>query len=128
VCLTMYSRSFADREGGRYANYAAPAASSSYRPVPAAPAAGPSRNGWASQTTTTAYGARVPVLQDWKPNPMWKPIKALTNMEMLPGKSFLEGRWLMIDIGPNETSHTRKDRKVHMTLSPDLIEKLNYSK
>jgi hypothetical protein len=49
-------------------------------------------------------------------------------MEMLPGKSFLEGRWLMIDIGPNETSHTRKDRKVHMTLSPDIIEKLNYSK
>lgn len=34
----------------------------------------------------------------------------------------------MLDIGPNETSHTRKDRKVHLTLTPDVIEKLNYSK
>jgi len=75
------------RLGGRYAPYAAPAASSSYRPAAAAPAAGPSRNGWSSQSTTTGYAARVPVLQDWKPNPMWKPIKALTNMEMLPGES-----------------------------------------
>jgi hypothetical protein len=49
-------------------------------------------------------------------------------MEMLPGEFMTGGRWLMIDIGPNETSHTRKDRKVHMTLSPDIIEKLNYSK
>jgi len=91
VCLLTRLSNGTDGQGGRYANYAAPAASSSYRPAPAAPAAGPSRNGWASQTTTTAYGARVPALQDWKPNPMWKPIKALTNMEMLPGKSLLEG-------------------------------------
>jgi len=27
-------------------------------------------------------------LQDWKASPMWKPIKALTSMEMLPGSLF----------------------------------------
>jgi len=97
VCLPIYLRPSTDAEGGRYANYAAPAASSSYRPVPAAPAAGPSRNGWASQTTATAYGARTPVLQDWKPNPMWKPIKALTNMEALPGMLSLETGEMVAD-------------------------------
>ncbi|WVQ97301.1 hypothetical protein IAU59_004412 [Kwoniella sp. CBS 9459] len=52
-------------------------------------AAGPSRtsaNNWSSSTTATAYSRPSPTLLDWKPNPMWKPIKALTSMESLPDK------------------------------------------
>lgn len=30
-------------------------------------------------------GAAPVTLQDWKASPMWKPIRALTPMEMLPG-------------------------------------------
>lgn len=29
-------------------------------------------------------------MQDWKPNALWKPIKALTPLETLPGASVLE--------------------------------------
>ncbi|WVF70628.1 hypothetical protein IAT40_005421 [Kwoniella sp. CBS 6097] len=52
-------------------------------------AAGPSRpsgNNWSSSATATAYSRPSPTLLDWKPNPMWKPIKALTSMESLPEK------------------------------------------
>jgi hypothetical protein len=32
------------------------------------------------------------------------------------------------DILPTESSHARRERKVHVTLQPDIIEKLNYTK
>jgi hypothetical protein len=59
---------------------------------------------------------------------MWKSVKALTNMEMLPGELARIGLWLTIDIGPNESGGTRRERKMHITLTPDIIEKLNQSK
>lgn len=47
---------------------------------------------------------------------MWKPRQALTNMEPLP------------DIGPNESSHSRRDKRVYFTLSQDIINLLNKNK
>lgn len=47
---------------------------------------------------------------------MWKPISAISNMEMLP------------EITANENSHVRKERKITFTLSPDVCEKMQQSK
>lgn len=55
-------------------------------------------------------------LADWKPSPMWKPIRALTSMEQLP------------DIMPNESSHTRKEKRVYFNLTGDVLNLLNQSK
>ncbi|WVR06101.1 hypothetical protein IAU60_003130 [Kwoniella sp. DSM 27419] len=82
-------------------------------------AAGPSRvasSGWTSTSTTTAYSRPTPTMQDWKPNPMWRPIKALTPMETLP------------DISHNENSHVRREKRIHLTLPQDVIEKMNQSR
>ncbi|WWC99949.1 hypothetical protein V866_006858 [Kwoniella sp. B9012] len=100
-----------------------PSSSSSYS-RPAAPAtngygsssysqAGPSRPGGSNWQT---QNRPPPTLQDWKPNPMWKPIRALTSMEMLP------------DISHNENSHVRRERKTNFSIPNDVIEKLNYTR
>nr|XP_018267423.1 uncharacterized protein I303_01410 [Kwoniella dejecticola CBS 10117]OBR89581.1 hypothetical protein I303_01410 [Kwoniella dejecticola CBS 10117] len=94
--------------------------SNSYRP--AAPAngyggynnAGPSRAG--GTNWQTSYNRPPPTLQEWKPNPMWKPVRALTSMEMLP------------DISHNENSHVRRERKTNFTIPSDIMDKLNYSR
>jgi hypothetical protein len=106
---------------------------SGYRPAAAAaPAApGPSRNGWQSQNTTTAYGARAPTLMDWKPNPMWKPIRALSNMEMLPGecrrqefRSRLTSRYRTVGRKPHETRSQDTHyitARCHRKVEPDKV-------
>ncbi|WWC86507.1 uncharacterized protein L201_001384 [Kwoniella dendrophila CBS 6074] len=76
--------------------------------------AGPSRAG--SSNWSTSYNRPPPTLQDWKPNPMWKPIRALTSMEMLP------------DISHNENSHVRRERKTNFSIPNEVIEKLNYTR
>ncbi|WVW82607.1 hypothetical protein I302_104618 [Kwoniella bestiolae CBS 10118] len=94
-----------------YSRPAAPAtngyASSSYNQ------AGPSRAGGSNWQT---QNRPAPTLQNWKPNPMWKPIRALTSMEMLP------------DISHNENSHVRRERKTNFSIPNDVIEKLNYTR
>jgi E3 SUMO-protein ligase PIAS1 len=87
----------------------------SYQPLNAS---GPSRQngGWTPTNVATHHVTRPPILQDWKPNPMWKPIKALTNMESLP------------DIGPNEQSSVRRERRINMMLNQEVIDKLNDSR
>ena len=55
-------------------------------------------------------------MQDWKKNPLWKPVKAITSMEMLP------------DIVSSETSHTRKEKRVTFHMPVDACEKLSRSK
>lgn len=80
---------------------------------------GPSRptNGWLNNPNVIAtQGSRTPVLQDWKPNPMWKPIKAITNMDSLP------------DIGHQEPSTVRRDKRFQVALTQDVLDKLAYSK
>lgn len=61
-------------------------------------------------------GATALILADWKTSPLWKPVKALSGMEMLP------------DILASEQSSTRKFRRTTFQLSPDIIELLNKSK
>ncbi|KAK8866164.1 hypothetical protein IAR55_001315 [Kwoniella newhampshirensis] len=89
-------------------------ASNGYGHSYAAPAAGPSRP--ASGYSSTSYQRPAAVMQDWKPNPLWKPIKALTNMEMLP------------DISANENSHVRRERRTNFQIPNDVIEKLNHTR
>ncbi|EIW72373.1 hypothetical protein TREMEDRAFT_55906, partial [Tremella mesenterica DSM 1558] len=62
------------------------------------------------------YNRGQAVLQDWKASPMWKPIKALTNMEPLP------------DIAATENSHIRREKRAHFTLTPEIIQKLDFSR
>ncbi|KAL7419222.1 E3 SUMO-protein ligase pli1 [Cryptotrichosporon argae] len=76
-------------------------------------AAGPSRAGWTSANTQTAYHRAAPQLQDWKPSPIWRPVRALTNMEMLP------------DILSSDDNRTRREKKIHFSLNPEVIDTLN---
>ncbi|BEI93876.1 uncharacterized protein CcaverHIS019_0603350 [Cutaneotrichosporon cavernicola] len=78
---------------------------------------GPSGSGWRGPAQAHAStSAREYLLVDWKRSPMWKPLKALTGMETLP------------DIMSNESSHTRRERRVVFSLPNDVIEALNKSK
>lgn len=84
---------------------------------PSAPAGPSTANGWSTTASSSAAYARPgPILADWKASPMWKPITAITNMEMLP------------EITAAENSHVRKERKITFTLSPDACEKMQQSK
>ncbi|ORY23366.1 hypothetical protein BCR39DRAFT_549475 [Naematelia encephala] len=87
---------------------------------PSYASAGPSRtsgSGWATTPAASSiYSGPGHVLQDWKPSPMWKPIKAMTSMEMLP------------HIETTENSHSRKDRRVTFTQTQDMIDKLTQTK
>ncbi|WVQ76972.1 hypothetical protein IAR50_006651 [Cryptococcus sp. DSM 104548] len=56
-----------------------------------------------------------PVLQEWKTNPMWKPVQAITNMEQLP------------DISANESHTNRKEKVTRFVLPNDVITKLKLS-
>nr|XP_019007407.1 uncharacterized protein I206_07858 [Kwoniella pini CBS 10737]OCF46188.1 hypothetical protein I206_07858 [Kwoniella pini CBS 10737] len=76
--------------------------------------AGPSRA--AGSNWQAGYSRPPPTLQEWKPNPMWKPVKALTSMEMLP------------DISHHENSHVRRERKTTFTIPSDVMEKMNHSR
>jgi E3 SUMO-protein ligase PIAS1 len=70
-------------------------------------------------------------LQDWRDNPLWKPVRALSNMETLPGEYApfcVCGSADPVDISANENSHTRRERKVHFTLPTEVVEKLSASK
>ncbi|WVQ82518.1 hypothetical protein IAT38_004647 [Cryptococcus sp. DSM 104549] len=55
-------------------------------------------------------------LVDWKPNPMWKPIKALTPMEYVP------------EVSVNDSSSTRRCKKATFVLSTDVIQKLEQTR
>ncbi|WWD17629.1 hypothetical protein CI109_102070 [Kwoniella shandongensis] len=107
---------------------AASSSSSHHVPRPAVPATTAS-NGYghaytaasgssrpASGYSSSSYQRPAAVMQDWKANPSWKPIKALTNMEMLP------------DISASENSHVRRERRTNFSIPNDVIEKLNYTR
>ncbi|GMK54141.1 hypothetical protein CspeluHIS016_0107270 [Cutaneotrichosporon spelunceum] len=82
-----------------------------------APVNGYGGSGFRGMTQAHAStSAREYTLVDWKRSPMWKPIKALTGMETLP------------DIVSNESSHTRRERRVIFSLPNDVIDGLNKSK
>lgn len=57
---------------------------SNYGGYHAPPPPASSSSSWSSNNV---YNRGVATLLDWKASPMWKPIKALTNMEPLPGRS-----------------------------------------
>lgn len=63
---------------------------------------------------------------------MWKPIKALTNMEALPGEPLKRSARIPadkpMDITAQESSHTRRDKRVSLQLPGDVLEKLQQSK
>ncbi|ORX37448.1 hypothetical protein BD324DRAFT_450942 [Kockovaella imperatae] len=78
-------------------------------------------SGWApASSVTNAYQQHGTgpqhALMDWKKNPMWKPVKAVSGMELLP------------DIDANQKNHFRKDRRVALHLPPDVVDKLKSSK
>lgn len=56
------------------------------------------------------------VMADWRPSPMWKCDRALTTMEQLP------------DIQPNESSHTRREKRIAFVMPEDVLQLLNKSK
>ncbi|CAK9784636.1 hypothetical protein CC85DRAFT_325947 [Cutaneotrichosporon oleaginosum] len=77
----------------------------------------PNGSGWRGPAVAQASSSgREPTLIDWKPSPMWKPLKALTNMEALP------------DIHTSESSHVRREKRVIFSLPNDVIDGLNKSK
>ena len=91
-----------------------------YPPAPA-PAyaynAGPSSSNWQrTDSASSVYARAAPTLADWKASPMWKPIKAITNMESLP------------DISATENSHVRRDKKVTFSMPADVCEMLQRTK
>jgi hypothetical protein len=55
-------------------------------------------------------------LQDWKKNPLWTPLVAVTGMEALP------------DMSVNEPAHSRKTKHQTFYLSSDVAQKLQASK
>jgi len=69
-------------------------------------------------TALTASGppGQVHVLQDWKKNPLWTPLVAVTGMEALP------------DMSVNEPAHSRKTKHQTFYLSSDVAQKLQASK
>lgn len=104
--------SFSDLETDHAARYGS-SAPYTYNPS----AAGTSQsNGWhRAETTSSAYN-RTPTLADWKASPMWKPVQAITDMEMLP------------DITATENSHVKKDKKLVFSLPSDACQKLQATK
>jgi E3 SUMO-protein ligase PIAS1 len=59
------------------------ASGSGWRGPATAHASSSTRASWSSRPVLTTG---EPVLADWKASPMWRPIKALTQMEALPGE------------------------------------------
>ena len=80
-------------------------ASSQYRPQAAS-----SSSGWNTSTSP------VHTLLDWKVNPMFKAVKALTGAEMLP------------DIGVAESSQVNRKKHITFYLPQDVVTKLQQTK
>ncbi|WVO16818.1 hypothetical protein L204_104504 [Cryptococcus depauperatus] len=55
-------------------------------------------------------------LQDWKSNPMWKPLRALTSIETLP------------DIAHNESHSTYRGKKTNLVLPNEICDKVKFSR
>jgi hypothetical protein len=55
-------------------------------------------------------------MQDWKENPMFKAIKAVTNMDQLP------------DINHGESTHTARDKRITFYLAADVVQRLQSTK
>ncbi|KIR70994.1 E3 SUMO-protein ligase PIAS1 [Cryptococcus deuterogattii CA1014] len=68
-----------------------------------------------ASSSTPTHGPQH-VLQDWKINPMWKPLRAITSMETLP------------DISANESHSTYRAKRTQFVLPNDVIEKLKVSR
>lgn len=65
--------------------------------------------------STPSHGPQH-ALQDWKINPLWKPLRAITSMETLP------------DISANESHSTYRTKRTQFVLPNDVIEKLKASR
>ncbi|OWZ76909.1 E3 SUMO-protein ligase PIAS1 [Cryptococcus neoformans Bt85] len=65
--------------------------------------------------STPSHGPQH-ALQDWKINPLWKPLRAVTSMETLP------------DISANESHSTYRTKRTQFVLPNDVIEKLKASR
>ena len=58
------------------------------------------------------YNRPAPLLANWRATPCWKPVRALSNMELLP------------DIIAGENQHSKRERKLVLALGADDVAKL----
>lgn len=73
--------------------------------VPARPYVANPASSW--QRAPAAGNIYTPKLEDWRSTPCWKPIKALTQMEVLT------------DITIQDTAHAKREKRISFSLSPD---------